>query len=241
MCAEDENDEEDEEGYASEQAVKQDVCKRKRKRIRNRKRNLPLRVLKNDIRRYYAQMYVNVLNSYDDEKIISFFETYACSEVRFDKHCTLVSPLYSSEYINVKGIPQLALFWMAALKLVPDHVCSVEDIRIITSSGSDECCIVCTLHANFTNCCMASAPTVAMHIVNSYDWDNNQEDIKPGIRSSMGGRRFVDMSRVSNVIPHGALERCDPWTMLATSKLTIFIDSRKNITRFNYTLPAFAF
>lgn len=214
-----------------------------------RRRFLPLRVFKNDIRRQYAQMYVNVLNSCDDRMINSFFETYASSCARLDKHCPSISPLYSSNCITIQGIPQLALFWKTVVKIVPDSVCSVEEVRIITSSASDECFIVCTFHSSFTNCYLMSALTVAMHVVNNYDWGNERSNIPMSQKNFRSTARpspstllhDVDINKLSHLIPRGTLDRCEPQRMLVISTLSLHIDAKKRIQHFHYGPPAFAF
>lgn len=236
-------------------AISSGLVRRKRKtRIRDRTRHLPLRIFKNDIRRQYAQMFINVINNYDDNVISSFFRTYASPEVEIDKHCPYVTPLYSSVDIALQGIPQVALYWMAILKVVPDIVYDVENVRIVTSSESDECRIQCTVHATFSNFCMVAAPTIAMQIVKTHEWEHEIDDALATIQHNSKRDRhstvgplmspFLEtfgIRKLSYIVPFGTLERCNPWSMLVTSTMTMHVNAQKQITHFKYERPAFVY
>lgn len=221
------------------------VRKKRTVRIRNRKRNLPLRILKYDIRRQYAQMFINVINNSDETVIHRFFRSIASPDVTIDKRCPTLTPLIFLSDVNVQGISQAALYWTTILKVVPDAVYTVENVRIITSSDSDECRITCTVHASFTNYCMISAPTIAMQKI-SYQTleigsDRNlssgdNASTSTGSNSSTIPENCTNPNR-SYMVPYEAIERCEPWSMLITSTLTMYINDRKQITKFLYEHP----
>lgn len=81
------------------------------------------RILKYDIRRKYAQMYTNVINSYDYELIVSFFRTFALADLVFE-----IQNQYKN--IQLEGTDQVVKYFMLHLQVTPDRVTNIFDVRL---------------------------------------------------------------------------------------------------------------
>jgi hypothetical protein len=110
------------------------------------------RFLKNDIRRQYANMYANVLNSFDSDLLLSFFGTFLSrSAVMRNEIRPLPSPpgslreqqeqqqcIHTADHsLQIEGKDMISCFLLATRQLSPDIVCRVESTHIITRSDTN--------------------------------------------------------------------------------------------------------
>ncbi len=121
------------------------------------------RILKNDIRRQYALMFANVMNSYDANMMKAFLRQYGQKDVRMDKlfspSIVFASPIGSNTIfpaygscasrravdVSVKGADNISQYWQMMNVMTPDRVFSIEDTKIHTKPDS----MACTLTSRF--------------------------------------------------------------------------------------------
>lgn len=115
----------------------------KRRQRPSRRKAFP-RIIKQDIRRHYGQMLINVLNSHDRGTIDAFLGRYALPSITLTKQvnrsCTICrSYLHSlhnhddipeSVDILVSGREKISRYWQLLLSLVPDQFMRVKDVNI---------------------------------------------------------------------------------------------------------------
>ncbi len=90
------------------------------------------RILKRDIRRSYATMFCNMSNSYNEDMISSFFETFACNDIQLIHHC----PTSVVRNLDLRGRDLVSQFHMAYLQTSPDKITRVKDVKIRQTSDT---------------------------------------------------------------------------------------------------------
>lgn len=108
------------------------------------------RVVKHDIRRFYARMLVNVWNSHDPYLFQSLLRTYAVRNVKSFQTGTFspfrlpggeANKFYSVGDVAFHGANLFAKWMGFVQQLVPDQTMSLSDVKIVSSSASD-CSVV---------------------------------------------------------------------------------------------------
>ena len=95
------------------------------------------RVSKNDIRRYFANMAINTLNSGDFVLMQDFFHTFLAKDCRFERTAyNLPVEFYIPELMGGNGPLQFAHFFLGIQTMFPDMVLTIHGNRIITFSYS---------------------------------------------------------------------------------------------------------
>lgn len=100
------------------------------------------RILKRDVRRTYAQMYLNVMNSGDISLILAYFQRF------YDQNCTMIRMVQVTENGDIRqkdivhtcGRDLIALHFASIVESIPDLVCQWRDASIrqhFGSSGSE--------------------------------------------------------------------------------------------------------
>lgn len=122
----------------------------KKKRIRDRRVRLVPRLVRSDIRRYFAQMFVNSMNSHCPDMMNNFLQRYATPTLTMTQHCCLsMSPhaeglaMWSCPStvcgvdLCVRGLSNVVRYWALTQELVPDETVSVaSDVRILRRPGA---------------------------------------------------------------------------------------------------------
>lgn len=86
------------------------------------------RILKNDFRRKFIPMFINVVNSYNYHLICSFFSKFLTPNVQIDRK-GYSSP--SKHYETVfHGVQPVLFYYLILLQMGPDKVTSVTDIQL---------------------------------------------------------------------------------------------------------------
>ena len=117
------------------------------------------RILKSDIRRQYARMFTNVMNSHDHELMQSFLRRYGSKDLRMDKfmapgalcdnkeEVTIVNPTTprkkNSCDVTLYGVEHISLYWFMMNIMTPDQIFSIDDIKIRTKPDSMACTVTC--------------------------------------------------------------------------------------------------
>jgi len=100
------------------------------------------RILKRDVRRTYAQMYLNVMNSGDISLTVAYFQRF------YDQNCTMSRLMQVNENGQIRktdmsqtyGRDLIALHFASLVESIPDLVCQWRDASIrqhLNSSGSE--------------------------------------------------------------------------------------------------------
>jgi len=97
------------------------------------------RVVYADIRRSYANMFVNCMNSGDFPLMYGFLETFLAPDCRkiatkTFKNTTLVDSRISEQ----QGVIDISKHWYCRMSIVPDTMVKIKDLRIVSNSKSDE-------------------------------------------------------------------------------------------------------
>lgn len=133
--------------------------KKKRIRFRNRRRIYAPRVLKNDIRRQYATMMVNVFNSFDEKVFASLLRTYAVPSMQVQK--LVVPELPSSEIFKeafrnqiisgaVNGMQWSMVHFLVLKSLCPDNIMRIISTKLLTRSDTSKTLLTITVQLDFT-------------------------------------------------------------------------------------------
>lgn len=131
----------------------------KKRRIRNRRRIYAPRIVKNDIRRLYAEMTANVYNSFDDDMYASFMKTFSVPDMRMRKSVQLELPTNKSfqdsfrhEVIGDIGSGQKwSMMHFAVFKqLCPDNVMRILSSQLLTRSDTSKTLLIMKVRFDFT-------------------------------------------------------------------------------------------
>lgn len=121
----------------------------KRKRIRyTHKRAVP-KLLQSDLRRHYANILFNVLNSHDYSIMQSFSERYLASSVIM-RRPGVRTELVEKPSVLVEGSETLLRYWGVLCLLLPDQISQVENVRVVRYSNSERSKVVCDVVSSCT-------------------------------------------------------------------------------------------
>ncbi len=99
------------------------------------------RVLKNDVRKNYATMFANIMNSLDFPIMFGFFDTYFTPEFK-QHHPMKTGDDVIPHGLTTQGIAAAAKFWCFAMQISPDFLFQLKDTRILYSPFSTNSKIV---------------------------------------------------------------------------------------------------
>jgi hypothetical protein len=142
------------------------------------------RLLKSDLRRQYARMFANVMNSHDSLMMQSFLAKYAKKEVIMDKimapgacrndgsdQLVMTTQVRNPCKIHLTGVDEITGYWHALHSLTPDQVLYLEETQVRTRPGSMACKITCKFKVEGTILVDKSKgdvmPQVMAHIMNT--------------------------------------------------------------------------
>ena len=161
---------------------------KKRRQRPSRRKAFP-RIIKQDIRRHYGQMLVNVLNSHDGQTIDAFLDRYALPSIimtkRIDGKCIAYSgpdPFDQKNIenlpiidITVKGRADISRYWQLLQSVVPDQCMRINNARIsrnvqsvtdpttgkVRLVGDDDTRVICEWEGRATQIYEVSPPCFA--------------------------------------------------------------------------------
>lgn len=92
------------------------------------------RVVRSDIRRSYANMYVNAMNSGDFTVLFGLFDTFCCPTFSHSitRQFTLNSELKSCSFFR-RGVVACAQFWCYIFVTIPDSTLFLQDVNVFTN------------------------------------------------------------------------------------------------------------
>jgi len=98
-------------------------------------KKVTFRVMKNDIRRYYAEMFMNTVNSGDFNKLQGFFSTFMMGPGKFVINHDNFDEKYRLPPILTAEGPKLAVhFLLGMFVMYPDTIIQMTNTRITTSN-----------------------------------------------------------------------------------------------------------
>lgn len=93
------------------------------------------RVLKNDIRRFFSNMFMNTVNSADFHRTEDFFRTFMASQCTFASQQVLAPEFRVPTALQAVGPRLFSHYLLGCFIMYPDMVLSMADTKIITSSS----------------------------------------------------------------------------------------------------------
>lgn len=114
------------------------------KRNRDRRWRVTPRIIKDDIRRRYAQMMINIVNSHDILLLQQFFVTYGGRMLELKKGFT------KNDSVHLYGIDHVLTYWHLLMETAPDQVMSVGQVQIISQEGTDSTKVIGKYRVEFT-------------------------------------------------------------------------------------------
>lgn len=101
-----------------------------------------LRVLKRDIRRNYASMFVNCLNGCDISVLSRFLKHYCTRNVSLYQECP---GIHYPPYVYMKGNDLIALHWAWKMRILPDMIVRIKDVKVCVRDDTDRSKIMAQL------------------------------------------------------------------------------------------------
>lgn len=115
---------------------------RDRRNLRRRAHQFP-RLLKTDVRRQYAQMFTNVMNSYDGNLLRKFMSVYCHANVTL-LDCAPENIQYKlPPIVQMDGLRSILKYWAYNSLIIPDFICRTMDTEIRVIPSSNESKIIC--------------------------------------------------------------------------------------------------
>lgn len=221
-------------------------CPPRKKRIRNRKRNLAPRVLKHDVRKRFAEMFANVYNMGDANVISSFFRTFSTPNVEMTKMCASYLTL-KPKLIRVTEPRYVAQYWAVMQELMPDGVVKVENVRVVTRSDTESSTVICTMNAKYTNFYEEPAPYIAAGAVEesiaklSKRADSDGNCIESTTRKRSRSDSDVAAEGPNYLMPLSAFLRGNPSEVLLVVTVTFHVNAQKQFEKLSFTNPILVF
>lgn len=85
------------------------------------------KLLKNDVRRTYAEMFATVYNSCDPSLMRGYLDAFHCKDFAFQQHCSPEASAQGKSNYEILGADAVLCFWT-------DHVCTTPDLHLTLGS-----------------------------------------------------------------------------------------------------------
>lgn len=118
------------------------------KRIRPPRRLVP-RLFQSDPRRFYASMLMNALNSHDVPYMQTFIERYMIPQATLSRPA-VNTEVFAKPSLLLVGTDAMLRYWSFLGVIVPDQTTQAENIRVVRTSNSESCKVVCDLVSSST-------------------------------------------------------------------------------------------
>jgi len=92
------------------------------------------RILKNDIRRFFSNMFMNTVNSADFHRTEDFFRIFMASQCTFASQQVLAPEFRVPSTLQAVGPRLFAHYLLGCFVMYPDMVLSMSDTKIVTSN-----------------------------------------------------------------------------------------------------------
>lgn len=197
---------------------------KKRRQRPSRRKAFP-RIIKQDIRRHYGQMLVNVLNSHDGRTIDAFLDRYAIPSVTLVKHVdgkciafNSADPFDQKSFrnlpqtvdITIKGRADISRYWQLLQSVVPDQCIRINNARIsrnvqsvtdpntgkVRLVGDDDTRVICEWEGRATQIYEVSPPCFAYTAMGGR-LDDTTDDATSCSTSSLSSLSSDDSARTA--------------------------------------------
>ena len=114
---------------------------------------VPNKPMKRDIRRYLPQMLVNVINTTDFSKLLTFFDTFMSTDARYTLEYLIPSRMIDkkiSNFCESQGPELTAFMFMGYGAMFPDMVLTANEVTICTNNFNSITKITMDCSHNFT-------------------------------------------------------------------------------------------
>lgn len=207
------------------------------------------RLVKHDVRRYYAVMHAGIYNSYDTCLMKTFINEFYATDCKLNiRFPGLPNPI---KLINSE---QIMLSWISFLNLVPDMVHKLTDMNLIMRSDWEgECQIVCKFEQSYTF--MYEVSLNDMIIGSAYEDNENRklyeencfdkdigevvEDITESKSLMSIFSKYLDNPSLIFEAPKWAKMLENPDRKDLGGEMRIFIDANRKISRWDYDFIVF--
>jgi len=191
------------------------------------------RILKRDIRRSYATMFCNMSNSYNEDLISSFFETFACNDVQLIHHC----PTSIVRNLDLRGRDLVSQFHMAYLQTSPDKIMRVKDVKIRqTSDTFGKCEIWADFSIEHTSFFRTNPSMVADAMIKEMERKGDSGAVLPQSEKRKKKRKYLDLHNSSKSLCSFRVEDHfkrwrDPVSFKVLGSMVFVIDEEKKIEK----------
>jgi len=228
---------------ASQQSAKQ--------RVKDRRWNLIPKVLKYDVRRYYAQMLANAMNSIDVAFLRSFFNNYSVPNMAMTKGPeprgfskgyiddgqqnnanSNVNPQGYS-YIQLQGIDAVAQFWTLVCSCESDSVVKVSETKIISRINTTSSTVVTDFQTDITMTRYNEFVKAVAELMRTSK-EQTSTISKKRRREEGGGLTAMTLQQLHAACTADAKLLPKPVPVKITGKLVMELDERKRIEHLNF-------
>lgn len=198
------------------------------------------RVIKSDIRRQYAQMFVNILNSQDINLLRSFLRTYASKAITLSTVCSCGKNPFC---INLCGRDLITCLTAAQFQVSSDRIHAIDNVQLISNSKDRECKIKCSISSTFTILFTITLENIIEQITKTFrpqtiDQPTNTNmhgkimSMPDNPRREIGKlRSSQDFYDIFRCFPGGAISvmACTPRILSRTMNMIFDVDEKKQI------------
>ena len=183
-----------------------------------------MRIIRNDIRRRYGEMWINVMNGYECDLIQRFFYQYCAPHVAFEQYHDEKSTYIKSVYSKAAtvGIPSLVAGMIGITKIFADGVARLHNFEVKVTQGVPGCRLMGLM--TYKGTMMYSTHRAPM-ISNSSESNSSQES------SALPSQSFAFDDVTSNETVFLSLLP-NPVPICMTQLLEMRLDDSHNITLF---------
>lgn len=199
-----------------------------------------------DIRRQYALMLANVLNSSDYDLIQSFWMNFSAQRPRLKKVHEIIGSAIIPRGIIFDGIDSIVAYWCSILQVAPDTVIRISDVKIISGKDSSRggTIVTATVFVQSTIMYQINPSALAEYFIRNRKLLANNHDCFPkslDAKSKAGMKRPVDCAfspteplrfyaaatgALPPMVPH-------PLSLTINGKMSFYLDDLHKIQLFH--------
>jgi len=198
--------------------------------------NLFPRILKRDIRRSYASMLVNVMNSFDVEMMVKFFSAFclrSCYLFDDSTEALAVEPVrpVNSVFRRVRGPEHIALHLLRGMDLVPDCIIRLIGAEILQTANHSGSKIVCRVQIDGTKLFTYAVATSDNHQTVLYEAET-QAAVFQRLRLLGGAAAALRMQDITQYFQKIASHQ--PLSVQFMATITLHLDEENRIYRLDF-------
>ena len=165
------------------------VVKQKRKRLpltpeardrRNQKRRVVNKdyrhVLRSDVRRNYAKMFINVLNASDCLLFRKFLSTFGTADIHLVDFVPEMASIGLPPLVYEKGLDNVINYWIWKTWMVPDFICQMTNIQLLVALTANCSKMVCKAIIKGTKIVKSDISKVDLEIMDTLMYNLSPSD-----------------------------------------------------------------